>query len=243
MEHTLFQWREARAPVLTLLGILCGVLVLTHSAQAADLSGSATLTSDYIWRGSSQTQDGPAVQAGITLRGNSGFYASVWGSNVKPAPEAQANTEFDITVGWGKQLRDNWAVDVNLLRYQYPSTATDLNWTELNSTLTYKQTYWASVGHSNQALGAPAAGTYLAVGAKYPLTETVRIEASAARYVLRRSTFGRDGYSHAQLNAVWAIKAPFEVRLGLHRSDRNARHIFGRDATGTRLEAAMQANF
>ncbi len=61
---------------------------------------------------------------------------SVWGSNVEFAPETHASSELDFTVGWGKSLTDDWALDVNVLRYQYPSTTVDLNWTELNGTVT-----------------------------------------------------------------------------------------------------------
>ncbi len=243
MNQTLFQWREARAPVLTLLGVVCGVLALTQHAQAADLSGSAALTTDYVWRGSTQTQGKPAVQAGFKLSGDSGLYASLWGSNVKFAPETLANTELDVAVGWSRQLNDDWAVDVNVLRYQYPSSALDLNWTELNGTLTYKNNFWVAAGHSNQALGYDAAGTYLQAGAKFPVNDAVRIEASAAHYVLSDAVVAKGGYSHVQLSGIWTFKSPFELRLSAHATDSAAKAIFGHDYAGSRIEAALQASF
>lgn len=248
MHQTLFQWREARAPLLTLLGVVSGVLALTQHAQAADLSGNATLTTDYVWRGSTQTQGKPAAQAGFKLSGDSGLYAALWGSNVKFAPETLANTELDLSIGWGRQLNDDWAVDVNLLRYQYPSTALDLNWTELNGTLTYKANYWLAAGHSNQALGYDAAGTYLQAGAKFPVGDAFRIEASAGHYVLDDKVVASSGYTHAQLSGVWAFKAPasnrnLELRLSAHATDADARAIFGHDSAGSRFEAALQAAF
>ncbi len=248
MHQTLFQWREARAPVLTLLGVVCGVLALTQHAQAADLSGSATLTTDYVWRGSTQTQGKPAVQAGFKLSDDSGLYASLWGSNVKFAPETLANTELDVAVGWGRQLNDDWAVDVNVLRYQYPSTAVDLNWTELNASATYRGKYWAALGHSHQALGYAAAGTYVQAGAKFPVNDAFRIEASTAHYVLSDAVVAKGGYSHVQLSGIWTFKAPasnrnVELRLSAHATDSAAKAIFGHDFAGNRIEAALQASF
>ncbi|HPW14053.1 MAG TPA: TorF family putative porin, partial [Thermomonas sp.] len=71
---------------------------LAADASAADLSGNATLTTDYVWRGSTQTQGDPAVQAGFKVSGASGLYASAWGSNVKFAPETHASSELDFTI-------------------------------------------------------------------------------------------------------------------------------------------------
>ena len=117
---------------------LCAIAFAFAEArsEAADFSGSAALTSDYVWRGSTQTHGDPAVQAGFKVAGDSGLYASIWGSSVEFAPETRASSELDFAFGWGESLSEDWAIDVNLLRYQYPSTTVDLNWTELNGTLT-----------------------------------------------------------------------------------------------------------
>ena len=45
-------------------------------------SGSAAVTTDYRFRGLTQTQNDPAVQAGFTLAHDSGLYLGLWGSNV-----------------------------------------------------------------------------------------------------------------------------------------------------------------
>ncbi len=232
-----------RFPLLVLLAMVGGGMGLACGASAADLHGNATLTTDYVWRGSTQTQGDPAVQAGLTLTGGSGLYASAWGSNVRFAPETGANTELDFIVGWGKALSDDWAADVNVTRYQYPATAVDLNWTELNGTLTYRGDYWVSVGWSHQALGYAAAGTYTLVGAKFPVNDRLRIEASLAHYILDDAVVAGRGYSHGQLSAIWAFKAPLELRLTAHATDTHAKRLFGDDFAGSRIEAALQASF
>lgn len=243
MKQNIFRAREARAPVFTVLCVVVGLMAFGSQAKAADISGNATLTTDYVWRGSTQTQGDPAVQAGFKVTGASGFYASAWGSNVEFAPGAGANTELDFTVGWGKALFDDWSVDANVLHYRYPSTATDLDWTELNGTLTYKGNYWASLGYSNEALGYDADGVYALVGAKFPINDRLRLESSAAHYFLDDAVVARSGYTHGWLSAVWTVKGPLEARLTMHATDSNAKAIFGDDYAGSRVEAALQASF
>lgn len=230
-------------PRLLATGIGGVLLVLGPAAAAAEVSGTAALTTDYVWRGSTQTQGDPAVQAGFKVSGESGFYASVWGSNVEFAPSTHASSELDFIVGWGKALNDDWAVDVNVLHYRYPATTVDLNWTELNGTVTYKGNYWASLGYSNEALGYDASGTYALVGAKFPVNDAFRFEANVAHYFLDDAVVAQDGYSHAMVSAVWAFKAPFEARLTAHATDSDAEAIFGEHFAGSRIEAALQASF
>jgi uncharacterized protein (TIGR02001 family) len=234
--------RDTALPLVTSLCALALALGPAR-ANAADFTGNATLTSDYVWRGSTQTHGDPAVQAGFKVAGASGFYGSVWGSSVEFAPETHASSELDFTLGWSKALSDDWALDVNVLRYQYPSTTVDLNWTELNSTLTYKNNYWASLGWSDEALGYDASGTYALVGAKFPVNDKLRFEAALAHYFLDDAVVAEDGYTHGSVSAVWAFHAPFEVRVTAHDTDSNAKRIFGDDFAGARIEAALQANF
>ncbi|WP_407351678.1 TorF family putative porin [Luteimonas sp. R10] len=218
-----------------------GLLTVATSAQAVSTDGSAALTSDYVWRGTTQTQGDPAVQVGVALAGDSGFYGSIWGSNVEFAPETHAGSEFDLTLGWAGALSNSWALDVNLLHYRYPSTTVDLNWTELNGRLAYADRYWLSLGYSPKALGSDDDGIYTQVGARFPAGEAFAFEAAAGYYALG-DTHG-DSYWHGQASAIWAVRAPFELRLTAHATDSAAKRMFGDKLAGGRIEAALQASF
>lgn len=230
-----------------IIGALSAALAAAFSfgAQAAEVTGNATLTTDYVWRGSTQTHGDAAVQAGVKVAGESGFYGSVWGSNVEFAPETHASSEYDFTVGWGHSLNDDWALDVNVLHYRYPSTTVDLNWTELNGTVTWKGNYWASLGYSNEALGYDESGIYGLVGAKLPISDKFRFEAAVAYYDLKdlNGDDRDDSYAHGLVSAVWTFKAPFEARLTAHATDSKAKDFLGEDFAGNRIEAALQASF
>ena len=216
-------------------------LAASADALAIDTSGSAALTSDYVWRGSSQSQGDAAIQAGFRLAGASGAYAAVSGSGVEFAPETHASSELDFIVGWNGKLAGAWTLDANLLHYRYPATTVDLNWTELNTTLTWKDNYWLSLGWSPQALGTTQDGLYSHLGVRVPVSPRLRLEAAAGWYQLQDAAGG--GYAHGQLSAIWAVAAPIELRLSGHFTDQHARQLFGDNAAGTRWEAAVQASF
>ncbi len=219
--------------------------VFSFGAHAAEVTGNAALTTDYVWRGSTQTHGDPAVQAGVKVAGESGFYGSIWGSNVEFAPETHASSEYDFTLGWGHSFNDDWALDVNVLHYRYPSTTVDLDWTELNGTVTWKGNYWASLGYSNEALGVDESGIYGLVGAKFPINDKFRFEAAVGYYDLKDLNGDNrdDSYAHGLVSAVWVFKAPFEARLTAHATDSKAKDFFGEDFAGNRMEAALQASF
>jgi len=234
--------RETRALLIAALVATIGAMAGADAA-AAEITGNAALTTDYVWRGTTQTQGDPAAQAGFKVTGPAGFYGSIWGSNVEFAPETQASSELDFTVGWSRSLGADWAIDLNVLRYQYPSTAVDLNWTELNGTVIWKQNYWASLGYSGDALGYDASGVYALIGARFPVNDKVRFEANLAHYLLDDEAVAANGYAHGLVSAVWTFKVPFEARITAHATDSNARAIFGAAAAGPRIEAALQATF
>jgi uncharacterized protein (TIGR02001 family) len=87
------------------------------------INGSATVVTDYRFRGVSQTDRNPAVQGSITVSHSSGFYASVWGSSVSGYVVATNNTsqEIDLILGWKKTFSGT-TLDAGLLYYYYPKT-------------------------------------------------------------------------------------------------------------------------
>ena len=222
--------------VVAVSGLLLGVA----TSVKAQVSGNAALTSDYVWRGSSQTREKPAIQAGFKYAHESGLYASVWGSNVKFKPDNGSTSEFDIALGWNGKIADDWALDAYFLRYQYPGSDVSLNWNEINVAATWRDNHWLAVGHSTNAMASKTRGTYALAGVRYPINERLRAEGTLARYYLDSAY--ADSYTHGSVGVVWAFKAPFEVRLTLHGTDSAAKQLFPGMA-GTRAELALQASF
>lgn len=231
---------EGRRPLACAALAVAALMAIGHRAQAAELTGSAALTTDYVWRGSSQSDGDPAAQAGAKLAGASGVYASLWGSSVRFPAAPEASTELDATLGWSRALNDDWSLDVNALRYAYAG-ARGLEWNEVGATATFRQTLWMSVGHSMNALALHHRGTYVQVGGRHAFDPRVRVEGGVGHYALSGAAVG--GYSHAWISGVWTLRGATELRATLHDTDRDARRLFGDDFAGRRAELALQTTF
>lgn len=91
---------------------------------AVTVSGSATIVSDYRFRGVSQSDQELAVQAGLTVAHESGLYVGAWASNLSGwGTFGGANMELDLIGGYKAQLADNVALDLGLTWYMYPGGA------------------------------------------------------------------------------------------------------------------------
>src|SRR5262245_47643526 len=88
-----------------LAGALVGAMSLPAKADGPSLSANIALTSDYIFRGISQTSANPAVQGGFDATWGI-FWAGIWASNVDfggsgvgPFGHDIANLEIDYYAG------------------------------------------------------------------------------------------------------------------------------------------------
>ncbi|MBB5987962.1 TorF family putative porin [Sphingobium lignivorans] len=91
-------------------------LAQEEASSPVTISGSATLVSDYRFRGFSQSNENIAVQAGIDISHESGFYVGTWGSSIGFA----GNAEIDVFGGYTTDVAEGLNVDVGILAYIYP---------------------------------------------------------------------------------------------------------------------------
>jgi len=70
------------------------------------VSGSATVASQYRYRGISQSDNRPVIQGAITVAHASGFYVSTWGSSASAgdSPIDIGGTELDVYGGYSHTL-------------------------------------------------------------------------------------------------------------------------------------------
>lgn len=87
----------------------------TASAQDGSLSYSVAVTSDYVFRGYSQTAEDPALQASVDYT-NGAFYAGAWVSNVDFGDTT--NAEFDFYFGAREEVA-GFGIDVGMIGYTY----------------------------------------------------------------------------------------------------------------------------
>ena len=74
----------------------------TEATDPVSIDFTLSAVSDYRFRGLSLSNKDPAFQPSITVTHESGFYASVWGSNI--ADNGGDKVEVDLTVGVSKEI-------------------------------------------------------------------------------------------------------------------------------------------
>ncbi len=107
------------------------------AVQAADApsafttSGNLSYTSDYVFRGITQTGGHTALQGGFDVAHTSGFTAGVWASNVS---WASTTLEVDLYANYGFTLSKDFSASVGYIAYVYEGNSS-LNTGEINASV------------------------------------------------------------------------------------------------------------
>jgi uncharacterized protein (TIGR02001 family) len=143
--------------LLTALAVasLAGVAV---EAQA-EISANAALVSEYRFRGISQSNENPALQAGFDYAFTNGFYVGTWGSTVDfdSVEGLDGSLELDVYGGWGTDFGENSSIDLGYIYYAYPGDDSGLEgdyqeiyvnygWRALTIGAAYSDDYYGSSG-------------------------------------------------------------------------------------------------
>lgn len=211
---------------------LCAVILTIISVPAladenngfdipGDFSANATLTSEYVFRGISQSNEEPTVQAGFDwAHPETGLYMGVWGSGVD---FNDATTEIDFYGGLNGSV-DKFTWDVGAIYYYYPGSNEDLNYDfwelalavgydfeifSLSASLNYSPDYFASSGDA----WYPA--LYLNVPLPYGLSANASV---AHQWIDDNAAFGTDDYTDWSLGLGYKLEG-FDLGLKYQDTD------------------------
>lgn len=169
--------------------LVLAALALPGSAIAGEtspFSANVGFTTDYIFRGISQTSHNPAIQGGIDYAHSSGLYAGIWASNVSWISDSgavaagSASMELDTYFGFRNSLANDITYDIGFIRYNYPGGYTPAagfakaDTDEIYGAIGYK---WITLKYSHglgRFLTIPgASGTnYIELNASVPVADT-----------------------------------------------------------------------
>src|SRR5262245_57005305 len=114
-------------------------------ANKVTLSALATLTTDYVYRGISESAEHPAAHAKSEADYRS-FYLGLWGSSVDFGmdhnPAGNLQNVADLELGWYGGVRPQWRginFDFGISYYFYPGAlqTAELNYVEFGAAATY----------------------------------------------------------------------------------------------------------
>ncbi|MCP3850811.1 MAG: hypothetical protein GY694_11335 [Gammaproteobacteria bacterium] len=166
-----------RKSLLTLA--VASVVVTPMMANAegfGTVSANVALTTDYYFRGISQTDNDGAIQGGLDWAHDSGAYAGVWASNVD---FGENKLELDTYLGFANDIGDTGiSYDVNVLRYNFNNADTDT--TEWTMGLSYSY-FSASYSYSSDWLDSSESSNYFKLGFDYDLPSDFALSASVGK--------------------------------------------------------------
>ncbi len=173
--------------------ILASGLLMTFCTHAS-VTANIGATSNYLWRGVTQTQDAVAVQAGIDYEHDSGLYLGTWASNVDFGDDT--SYEIDFYGGYAGSIGEEFGYDISYLYYAYPDSGANVDFGEMTAALSWK---WFSVSYS-QIVNAESDVasdpldekdlSYIQAGFSYPLSDTLSLD---LHY----------GYSSGDVSSAW----------------------------------------
>jgi uncharacterized protein (TIGR02001 family) len=222
---------------------LATLLLASTAVQAQDnpheFKFTAWAASDYRFRGVSQTDEDPVLQAAFDYTHASGLYAGVWVSPVDFGNTIGADLEWDTYVGYAFPLNDHWSADVQLLRYNYTGTneGVDIEYNELIGKLIYNEQYTAMLAYSNDVFATDDNGLYFNLAGTWKLPNEFSLNASVGYSDLSHD----DSYVDYSVGVSRDL-GPFNLNLSYIGTNDDGDTLFG-DVADDRLVLAAKIEF
>lgn len=214
------------------------------SAAAAQTSGprwsfNAAATSDYVFRGVSQTEEDFALSAGADVTVDQ-FYAGAWASNVSFPGDDDTNAEIDLYGGVRPEVA-GWNLDLGVVGYFYTGQpdAADYDYVELKAAASRAigpATVGAALYWSPDFFGASEdEATYVEANAAFSPADKWTVSGAVGRQFLS-SDFD---YTTWNVGAAYQLTDNLAVDVRYHDTDE---HDFG-DIYDARAVASLKLVF
>ncbi len=166
--------------IIITTALLAACFGMNANAQEAKFSGSVTLASDYIWRGATQTDNGPAVfLAGQANIGD--FYVGAGTENVD---FLGINQEYDFWAGYVAKLGEGLSLDLGLVRYGYIDAPVDIDTLELKASLAKtigKGNVSGTIMTTSDFFGSGKSATYYEIAGGFNANDKLNLSGALGR--------------------------------------------------------------
>ena len=214
------------------------------SANAADLSAYLVLTTDYVWRGVSQSDGDPAAQAGAEVAFDSGIYAGLWAStiDIDNGENRRRDTEVIYYAGYTYDLDSRWTLGANVVAYTYPgqSGAVDYNYEEVIVSVNFGDRAWFEYAYSPDLYNSDEETHNVELYAEWPAGNHLVVGAGAGYYDV--SDLVGTGYGYWEFGVTWPIDR-FDLDLRYHDTNRAVPVIGWDDRADSRVALTLRVSF
>jgi uncharacterized protein (TIGR02001 family) len=231
---------------------LCLIFALTLIASCvhaeAQFGGSLAGTTDYAYRGVSQTRGKAAIQGDLhyetstqfsgnsTSRWTMGLWASTMDLNPGPGP----TLEIDTWLGRNWTFAEDWDVSLRYTHYFYPNDPRPLSYDydELMASVGFRSRLYATVSWSPDAsrysktmAAKDRSAVSYELAAVQPLARHLSLAGGLGYYDL--STLFDHGYWYYNASLTYSLD-PVALSVAYIGTDHQARELFGYQSTGNR---------
>lgn len=178
-------------------------------SDADDLSATVSLTTDYLWRGYSKSNQAQSLQANIdysALANGSGHFAGAWVASVDfgdAYSDSTTDLETVIYAGWSQLLTPDQRLDVQVSVYLYDGRVfdADADYLEYAAFWRYRDLLSVELSYAPEAYGIGPSSWNLQFTGVYPLAEAVDMSAGVG-YFKADEVFAYD-VAYWNLGATW----------------------------------------
>ena len=162
----------------TTLALAMG-LMISGAANAA-LEANIGATSNYMWRGMTQSTSDAAVSGGLDYSNDSGAYAGTWVSSLGGNG---AGTEIDYYAGFSGETVDGIGYDIGYIYYAYQNAPVAINdFAEVYGSVTMSGVTAGIASEVYTQGGTDLDQTYYSLSSDFELTDGFGLTATAGRY-------------------------------------------------------------
>jgi hypothetical protein len=164
--------RAVVRPLAAGVALSISLVIGASRCEGADLwGGSLGLTSDYIVRGISRSNNRAALQLDLHYLSASGVVAGLFASSTQIDPEATRDVELDAFLGFAWTSGNDWRGKILASHYAYPwnRDGSGYNYDEFDADVAYQEWLDVSIGYSHFDGPDPGGFTYWSVGAAYSI--------------------------------------------------------------------------
>ena len=163
---------------------LAAALVSFPISQAlgAEVSGNIALTTDYKFRGISQSDSAPSVQGGFDVAFDNGAYIGTWGAAVDfdcaidTCGGLNGGIELDYYAGFASDISDSVSFDIGYIYYDYPQDEGLLgDYGEIYGSLSFGD-FGIGMNYSDEYWGETGKFTYTYATYSMALSESVALD-------------------------------------------------------------------
>ena len=240
-------------PWLLLPGVGAGPAA-AGSLGGLTFGGNLVITSDYIYRGVSSSNNKAAFQADLHVASGDGTFLGVWGSTRDSNLEPYANYELDIYLGHRFDLSNEWSTTVSGRAHYLLGGHQDISddYQEISVGVTYLDFWTVSV---TAIPAAPQYWFYERLGrapafvadtsVQWLVTKGFFLTAGAGYYHVTGTgpgIYAANGYAYGNVGLAWEHRR-WRVEIGYYRTGDKAQEVVPYTSANERFAGSVAWRF